>query len=73
MIARIYNSWACMYAQIRMKFDTYDHKIVIDHHIKFHEDLSFRRGDICKTILVFLITDFQCIFDIYAIMHLPSL
>ena len=32
---------------------TYDHKIVIYHHIKFHEDPSFCCGDICKTILVF--------------------
>ena len=36
-----------------MKFDTYDHKIVNDHHIKFHEYLSFCCGDISKTILVF--------------------
>ena len=52
-ITRVYNSCARIYAQIWMKFDTYDHKIVNDHHIKFHEDLSFRRGDIFKTILVF--------------------
>ena len=56
-----------------MKFDAYDHKIVIDLHIIFHEDLSFRCGDICKTILVFLIVDFQCIFHIYPIVHLHSL
>ena len=47
---RIYNSYASIYARIRMKFDTYNHKIVIDHHIKFHEDPSFRCGNICKTI-----------------------
>ena len=62
-----------IYTQILMKFDTYDHKIVIDPHIKFDEDLSFRCGYICKTILMFLIIDFQCIFDISAIMHLQSL
>ena len=31
------------------------HKIVIDHHIKFHKDPSFCCGDICKTILTFWI------------------
>ena len=56
-----------------MKFETYAHKIVIYQHIKFHEDLSFRCRDIRKTILVFLIIDFQCNFDISAIMHLRSL
>ena len=25
--------------------------VVIDHHIKFHKDLSFCCRDICKTIL----------------------
>ena len=52
-ITLVYNSCARIYAPIWMKFDTYDHKIVIDHHIKFHEDPSFYCGDICKTILVF--------------------
>ena len=37
--------------RIFMKFKTLVHKIVIDHHIKFHKDPSFRCGDICKTIL----------------------
>ena len=41
-----------------MKFETLAHKKVIDHHKKFHEDLSFRFGDIRKTIMVFLIIDF---------------
>ena len=30
------------------------HKIVIDHHIKSHENPSFCYGDICKTILTFV-------------------
>ena len=51
MCSRVYNSCECIYAQSLLKFDTYAHKIAIDHHIKFHEDLSFR--DICKTILDF--------------------
>ena len=52
-IMRVYNSSARIYAQILMKFYTYAHKIRIDHHIKFHENLTFHCGDICKTILVF--------------------
>ena len=72
-IARVYNKCARICAQILMKFETYAHKIVIYQHIKFHEDLSFRCRDIRKTILVFLIIDFQCNFDISAIMHLRSL
>ena len=52
-ITRVYDSCARIYAQILMKFHTYAHKIVIDYHIKFHEDPSFCCGDICKTILVF--------------------
>ena len=31
------------------------HKIVIDHHMKFHKDPSICWGDICKTILTFWI------------------
>ena len=68
-IARIHNSCARIYAQIIMKFDVYAQKIVTDHYIKFHDDLSFR----CKTILVFFNHWFQRIFNIYAIMHLRSL
>ena len=41
-----------------MKFETKALKIVFDHHTKYHEDLSFRFGDICKTILAFLILSF---------------
>ena len=51
---RVYNSCAHIYARISMKFKTLTHKIVIDHHIKFHEDPSFRCRDIWKTILVFV-------------------
>ena len=40
-----------IYAWIVVKFETLAHKIVIDYHIKFHEDPSFCCGDICKTIL----------------------
>ena len=50
---RIYNWCTRIYVRILMKFETYAHKIVSDHHIKFHEDPSLRCGDICKTILVF--------------------
>ena len=35
---RTYNSWAHIYARIFMKFQNKTHKIVIDHHIKFHKD-----------------------------------
>ena len=52
-----------------MKFKTLVHKIVIDHHIKFHEDPSFRCGDICKTLLVFFNHSFLmyfCYFRNYA-------
>ena len=51
--ARVYNSCARICARIFVKFKTLAHKIVIDHHIKFHGDPSFRCGDICKTILTF--------------------
>ena len=51
--ARVDDSCACICARIFMKFETYTHKIVVDNHIKFHEDLSFRCGDICKTMLTF--------------------
>ena len=36
------------------KMLTYANEIEIDHHIKFHEDLSFRYGYIFKTILAFV-------------------
>ena len=42
----------CTYARIFMKFKTEAHKIVLDHHKKFHEDPNFHCGDTCKTILV---------------------
>ena len=42
-----------------MKFETQALKIVFDHHTKYHEDLSFRFGDICKTILAFSILSFN--------------
>ena len=38
-----------IYARILMKFQTKVNKIVVDDHIKFREDPSFRCGDICKT------------------------
>ena len=60
LCARIYanpnltcNMCELIYAQILMKFEIYAHKIVIDHHLKFHEDPRFRCGDICKKELVF--------------------
>ena len=40
-------------AWIFMKFEIKADQIEIDHHIKFHKDLSFRCGDICKTISTF--------------------
>ena len=50
---RVYDSCARICAKISMKFETKAHKIVFEYHIKFHKDLSFRCGDICKTILTF--------------------
>ena len=50
--ARLNDLFARICARIIMKFKTYAHKIVIDHHIKFHDDPSFSCGDICKPILV---------------------
>ena len=32
----------------------YAYKIVIDHHIQFHENPSFSSRDFCKTILMFV-------------------
>ena len=43
-----------IYAPIIMKFEIKACKIVIDHRIKFHEDPSFRCGDIYKTTLAFV-------------------
>ena len=57
--ARVYDLYTRICARIFMKFETKAHKIVIDHQMKFHEDLSFCCGDVCKTILVF----FNLIFD----------
>ena len=59
--ARVYGSDARICAWIFMKFETKVHKIVIDHHIKFHKDQSFGCGDICKTKLT-LVQPFICIF-----------
>ena len=71
-ITRVYDSYARIYAQILMKFDKYDHKIVNDHHIKFHEDMSFRCGDICKTILVFFNHWFSMFFWYFRIYAPPK-
>ena len=62
---RVYNSCAHIYARISMKFKTLTHKIVIDHHIKFHEDPKFCYGDICKTILVFFNRWFSMYFSYF--------
>merc|ERR1711954_593366 len=35
--ARVFNSCARIYKRIFMKFETYAHKIDIDHHIKFQK------------------------------------
>ena len=51
--AHFYDSCTRICARIFMKFLNYSLKIVIDYHIKFHEDSSFCGGDICKTILTF--------------------
>ena len=64
-ITRVYNLCARIYAQILMKFDTYAHKIVIDYHIKFHEDPSFCCRDIRKTMLVFFNHWFLIYFSYY--------
>ena len=39
--------------------------MIIDHHIKFHEDRSFHWGDICKTILVFFNRWFSMYFSYF--------
>ena len=44
--ADVYDSCVRICARIFIKFKTYIHKIVIDYHIKFHEEPSFRCGDI---------------------------
>ena len=49
--ARVYGSCARICAWIFMKFETLVHKIVIDHHKKFHKDQSFGCEDIFKTKL----------------------
>ena len=51
--ARVYKLCALICSRIFMKFKTFVHKIVIDQLIKFHNNLSFCSGDICKTILTF--------------------
>ena len=48
---RGFDSCARICARIFMKLKTLAHKIVIDHHIEFHEDPSFGCGDISKTLL----------------------
>ena len=60
--AHVFNSCARIYGRIFMKFETLFYKIDIDHHIKFHKDLSFRCGDICKTISTFWILSFSMYF-----------
>ena len=40
-----------IHSRIFMKFKTKAHKIVIDHHIKFHKYPIIPCGDICKIIL----------------------
>ena len=49
-----YNSCVHICAPIFTKFEILAHKIILDHHIKCHEDRSFRCRDICITILAFL-------------------
>ena len=51
--AHLYESYARICSLIFIQFKTLVHKIVTDHHIKFHKDPSFRSGDICKTISTF--------------------
>ena len=51
--ARAYESCARICSRIFMKFKILVRKIVMDHHLKFHKDSSFRSGDICKAILTF--------------------
>ena len=55
---RAFTTHVCAF---KHKFEAYAHTIEIDHHIKFHEDLSFRCGDIYKTIMVF----FNDLFSMY--------
>ena len=69
--ARVYHSCARIYAEIFMKFEILAHKIIIDCHIKFHEDRSFCCGDICKTILVFFNRWFSMYFP-YFLNYAPQ-
>ena len=62
---RVYDLCARICAQIFMKFETWAHKIVIDHHMKFHEDLSFGCGDICKTNLRLFNPSFSLYFSYF--------
>ena len=62
---RVYESCARICSPIIMKFITLVHKIVIDHHIKFHKDPSFCWGDICKTIFTFLKHKFSMYFPYF--------
>ena len=41
--------------------------------LKFHKDLSFRCGDICKTIMTLKVINFQCILHISTVLLLHSL
>ena len=66
-----YKLWTRICSRISMKFNTLVHKIVSDHHIKFHEDPSFCCRDICKTILAFFNHWFSMYFS-YSPNYRPS-
>ena len=62
MRAHVYPLCTRIYAQIVIKFETLAHKIANDYHIKFHEDLSLRYGDIGKIKLTFCNQEFSMYF-----------
>ena len=71
--ACVYDSCARICAPIFLKFVKKAHKIVIDHHIKFHKDPGFCCGDNCKQYWLSENNNFQCIFHIFTVSHLKSL
>ena len=66
----VYNSCWRIYAHIFMKFETEAYKIVINHHIKFHEDPTFIVKIFAKQYWNFLIIHILFSFHLFPIIHL---